>query len=310
MSARIFGFALALISAACTTTETAEMAAAAEDAANAAARRAWVERCTDFDEWDKPAPPFRIYGDTYYVGTCGISAILVVGGPEGDVLIDTGTEKGAEIVLANIRALGFDPRNVRSVFISHEHFDHVGGMARFQAATGAKVTASAPAAAVLRTGHVSVDDPQAGSGHPPFSPVEDDALEVLDPEGRTITAAGHEFVPIATPGHTLGATSWTWEDCEGGECKRIVYVDSMNPISDDTYRFSDHPALLAAFRKGVADIAALDCDIVLAPHPSAAKMRERLLGEAPLVDRSGCRAYAAAVAQRLDQRLAKERGDD
>ncbi|WP_419567143.1 subclass B3 metallo-beta-lactamase [Qipengyuania sp.] len=304
------GLALALMAAACTTTETAEMAASPDNAVDAAARRAWAERCTDFDEWDKPGPPFRIYGDTYYVGTCGIAAILVVGRAEGDVVIDTGTENGAEIVLANIRTLGFDPRNVRRVFMSHEHFDHVGGMARFLAATGATVTASAPAAAVLRTGHVSTDDPQAGSGHPPFSPVEDDALEVLDPEWRAITAAGHEFKPIASPGHTLGATSWTWQECEGGECKRIVYVDSMNPISDDTYRFSDHPALLAAFRKGIADIAALDCDIVLAPHPSAAKMRDRLLGEAPLVDRGGCRAYAAAVAERLDRRLARERGDD
>lgn len=310
MFARMSGLALALMAAACATAEPAEMAVSPENAVDTTAGRAWAERCTDFDEWDKPGPPFRIYGDTYYVGTCGIAAILVVGGPEGDALIDTGTEKGAEIVLANIRTLGFDPRNVRRVFMSHEHFDHVGGMARFLAATGAKVTASGPAVAVLRTGHVSTDDPQAGSGHPPFSPVEDDALEVLDPERRAITAAGHEFNPIATPGHTLGATSWTWQECEGDDCKRIVYVDSMNPISDDTYRFSDHPALLAAFRKGIADIAALDCDIVLAPHPGAAKMRDRLLGEAPLVDRSGCRAYAAAVAERLDRRLAKERGDD
>ena len=32
-------------------------------------RAAWVEACADWDEWDKPGPPFRVHGRTYYVGT-------------------------------------------------------------------------------------------------------------------------------------------------------------------------------------------------------------------------------------------------
>nr|AIA15538.1 SubclassB3_beta_lactamase [uncultured bacterium] len=270
-------------------------------------QRAWTQACADSDGWDKPGPPFRVYGGTYYVGTCGITSLLVVG-PEGHTLIDSGTDAGAAVVLANIRALGFEPKDVRTILTSHEHFDHVGGMARLQAATGATIVTSAPAAAVLRSGKPAADDPQAASGHPPF-PAVTGQIVVLDGE-RPQLIADREFTPLFTPGHTPGAMSWTWRECEGESCKSIVYVDSLNPISAPGYRFSDHPAMVVAFRAGIAKIAALDCDIVLAPHPGAAKLRERLLGEAPLIDRGGCRTYAASVTERLDKRLAAEAQED
>ena len=44
-------------------------------------------KCMDWDDWDKPAPPVRIHGNTYLVGTCGISSVLIVG-DEGDILIE------------------------------------------------------------------------------------------------------------------------------------------------------------------------------------------------------------------------------
>src|SRR5690606_33781549 len=117
----------------------------------------WAAACEDFDEWDKPGPPFRIFGNTYYVGTCGIASILVVS-PDGHALVDSGTDEGAKVVLANIRKHGFDPRDVKVLLTSHEHFDHVGGIARLQAATGATIVTTPEAAAVLRSGKPSADD--------------------------------------------------------------------------------------------------------------------------------------------------------
>ena len=298
MSARIVAAIALFVLASCA---TVPQPAPLADAASG--QRAWAAACADSDDWDKPGPPFRVYGQTYYVGTCGITSLLIVSA-QGHTLIDSGTDKGAAIVLANIRALGFDPSDVDTILMSHEHFDHVGGMARLQAATGATIVATPAAAEVLRSGKPGANDPQANSGHPPFPPVT----------GRIVTLGGEhpqlsgdtEFEPMFTPGHTPGAMSWSWQECEAAACKRIAYIDSLNPISSDGYRFSDHPALLAAFRAGIAKVAALDCDIVLAPHPSAAHMRDRLLGTRPLVDREGCRAYAATATGRLDKRLAAE----
>lgn len=270
----------------------------------AASQRAWAAACAGKDGWDEPGPPFRVHGNTFYVGTCGITSLLVTG-PGGHTLIDSGTDRGAEVVLANIRTLGFDPREVTAILISHEHFDHVGGMARIQAATGATIYASTPAAAVLRSGRTAPDDPQARSGHPPFPPVTGRIVELTGE--RTLDVNGAAFRPIMTPGHTLGATSWSWRACEEPVCRSIVYADSLNPISSDGYRFSDHPALLAAFRTGIAKLAGAECDIVIAPHPGAVALKRRALGEAPLADPAACRAFAAGVAERLERRLAQER---
>ena len=98
----------------------------------------WVNSCTDWDKWDKAGPPYQIYGNSYYVGTCGISAILITGA-DGHILIDGATEAGAEVIATNIRALGFSLQDVKLLLQSHEHFDHVGGFARLQGLIGAPV---------------------------------------------------------------------------------------------------------------------------------------------------------------------------
>ncbi|WP_082336988.1 subclass B3 metallo-beta-lactamase [Porphyrobacter sp. AAP60] len=265
-------------------------------------RAAWVAACTDWDDWDKPAPPYRIYGNTYHVGTCGIAAILIVG-DEGAVLIDSGTAPGSDVIAANIAALGFAMADVKALFGSHEHFDHVGGMARLQQASGAPLWVGADAVPVMRTGKDDPRDPQAGM-HDPMEPVTGTVRAAAD--GEVITAGGTAITAIATPGHTLGAMSWQWQSCDEGACITIVYADSLSPVSADVYRFTDHPEYVAMFRRGIARLDPIACDLLLTPHPSASAMRARLAGDAPWIDPGACQAYAAMATMRLDNRLAKE----
>jgi metallo-beta-lactamase class B len=263
----------------------------------------WATQCEDWDEWDKPGPPFRIHGNSYYVGTCGIGAILIAS-DDGHFLIDSGTEAGADVVLANIRALGFDPADISLLLTSHEHFDHVGGMAKLQAATGADVLTSEAAQSVLRTGVANPADPQFGMSEAmaPVPVVETYGLG--NHYGYILDGLGVSM--IQTPGHTPGALSWQWQSCDDvGDCRTIVYADSMTPVSNDSYRFSDHPEYVAAFRAGIARVVALDCDILLTPHPSASDMRDKLLGDG-LASGTNCRDYAASITRRLDARLAEE----
>ena len=261
----------------------------------------WADACRDSDDWEKPAPPVRIHANTYLVGTCGISSILIVG-DKGDILIDGGPEAAADLIANNIRELGFSPRDVRIILNSHEHFDHAGGIARLQQLTGAQVYASAAAAKVLRTGSPSAEDPQAGILKP-FPPAR---VDRIIQDGEMVRLGNLSLFPLATPGHTAGATTWHWGACDGGVCRQIVFADSLTPVSRDGYRFSAQPALVATFRKSIARVAALDCDILLTPHPAASNMPKRLLGLAPLSDPNACRTYAASLTQRLDERLAKE----
>ena len=257
--------------------------------------------CAGSDDYDKPAPPVRIFANTYYVGTCGISSILITG-TDGEILIDSGPEEAAELIAQSILDLGFGPRQVRFLLHSHEHFDHVGGLAELQRLTGAQLVASQAAAPVLNSGNASADDPQSGM-NPPFPAAHVDRI-IRD--GEQVRVGNTVLTAVATPGHTPGALTWRWGSCQAGVCRQIVYADSLSPVSRDDYKFSDHPAYLAAYRASIAKIAALDCDILLTPHPSASKMPERLALGKPLLDANGCRDYAAQLTKQLDERLAKE----
>ena len=261
----------------------------------------WANLCEPWDDWDKAAPPFKIHGSTYYVGTCGIAAILVAG-PTGHILIDSGTRAGAETVLANIGKLGFRPNEIATIVHSHEHFDHVGGFALVKEASGAHIAASAAAAEVLRSGVVGSDDPQSGM-HDPMPPV---AVDVIIGDGDPVRTETATLIATATPGHSPGAMSWQWQDCEAeAGCKTIVYADSLSPVSRPDYRFSDNPDYLAAYRRGIDRLRTLDCDILITPHPSHSNMIERA-ATGTLAGGMSCAAYADAKAEALDKRLAEE----
>ncbi len=256
--------------------------------------------------WNDPATPRRIHGATWFVGTCGISALLVTS-PQGHVLIDGATPRAGTQIIANIRALGFKPEDVRHVLLSHEHMDHAGGLAELQRATGAPVLAREPAVATLKRGASDRSDPQL-LVLDPFPPVSN-VRTIADDEVIKVGAIALQAIP--TPGHTPGGTSWTWRSCEGGVCRQIVYADSLTAISDAQYRFTDeaaHPGVVQRFQQTLDRVAVLPCDILLTPHPSASRMWSRLgpAASEPLVEPGACRAYAAAARARLDKRLAKE----
>ena len=264
----------------------------------------WAVACEgakDPDSWNKPAPPVRIHANTYLVGSCGISSILIVGSA-GNILIDGGTEEDPNLIADNIRALGYRVQDIRFILTSHEHFDHVGGIAKLQQLSGATVVTSTPAAKVLSTGTPSTDDPQFGVLKT-FPPVQ---VGRTVRDGEEVLLGNVMLTAIATPGHTAGALSWRWVSCDGGVCRTIVYADSLTPVAAPNYRFSDHPAVVAAFRASIAKIADSPCEILLTPHPSASQMPERLALGRPLLDGDACKTYAASKAKALDDRLAKE----
>jgi 7,8-dihydropterin-6-yl-methyl-4-(beta-D-ribofuranosyl)aminobenzene 5'-phosphate synthase len=46
-----------------------------------------------------------------------------------NILFDTGTK--GEILLSNMKKLDIDPEKIEEIFISHAHYDHIGGLAAF-----------------------------------------------------------------------------------------------------------------------------------------------------------------------------------
>ena len=115
--------------------------------------------CTNCAEWNTPRAPFKVFGNTYFVGSLGLSSLLIVT-DAGLVLIDVALPQSAPLIDANIRTLGFRPTDVKYILSSHAHYDHVGGMRSMQRFTRATVLASSETARALGLGHPVPEDPQ------------------------------------------------------------------------------------------------------------------------------------------------------
>lgn len=264
------------------------------------------EACASCAEWNEPQAPVRIHGNSYYVGTRGLAAVLITS-PEGHVLIDGALPNSAPLILENIRALGFEVGDIRLILNSHAHFDHAGGIAALQRASGARIAASVPSAPVLERGTSMAGDPQHGTLLD--FPAVPDVQRFAD--GETLRVGPIAVTPHLTAGHTPGGTTWTWRSCDDAGCLDLVYADSQTPISADGFRYTDSPAYpsaVADFERGFRTLETLSCDILITPHPGASALWKRLEGGAGgLIDRTACQRYAAAGRQQLARRLEAER---
>ena len=285
-------------------------------------------KCDDCADWNKPHEPFKLFGNSYYVGTGGLSAVLVTG-DAGHVLLDGGLSQSAAVIDANIRKLGFKTEDIKLILVSHGHFDHAGGVAALQRFTEATVAASPSTAQALQRGENTPDDPQYGfgkgfNGFPPTARVR------VFRDGEVLTVGKTSITAHLIPGHAPGSTAYTWRSCapsrpeaasaasrrsspdserakadEGTQCRNMVYADSVTSGSAPGFTYG--PARLAEFRRSIEKVAALPCDIVVSPHPFFTQLFEKQK-RGSFEDPKGCQAYAADGLKRLEARMAEEKG--
>ena len=266
--------------------------------------------CQQCAEWNQPQKPFRIFGNSYYVGPHGLSSVLITS-DAGHILIDGALPESAPLIVDNIRALGFRIEDVKIILNSHVHSDHAGGIHGLQRLSGARVLASTWSAGVMKRGGVGRDDPQYGSitGIAPIKKVED--LH----DGETFNIGATSITAHLTPGHTPGGTSWTWKSCEGNVCRDIVYADSLTPISTKGFHFTNsrtYPHALDDFEKSFKFLETTPCDILITVHPGVSNLWERVEARQrgttpdPMVDSGACRELAAKARAQLRQRIEEE----
>lgn len=269
--------------------------------------------CDPCGEWNQPRAPFRIYGNSWFVGTAGLGSVLITS-PKGHILIDGGLPQSAPLIAANIVTAGFRVEDIKLILNSHMHYDHAGGIAALVRASGAQVAASPAGKRALEQGGPTEDDPQFGFGpeHNNFPAVRD-VRAIADNE--TLRVGTLAVTAHFTPGHTPGGTSWTWRSCEKNRCLDLVYADSLNSVSADDYRFSGdeiHGSRVDSFLQSIERVAKLPCDILIAPHPGLIDLDAKLARWKedpkvnPLIDAGACKAYAAGARDRLAKRVTEE----
>jgi metallo-beta-lactamase class B len=260
-------------------------------------------------DWYAPQEPFAVYGNTYYVGTGGISAVLITSSA-GHILIDVGAPKVEKEIAAHVRKLGFRVEDIRYILNTHAHQDHAGAIAAMQKLSGATVLGSPSSVRVLASGQPDEADPQF-PGLAPMAPVTN--LRTVR-DGETIQLGSLAVTAHFTPGHTKGGTSWTWQSEEGGRTVNLIFADSVFALAAKGRRFSGNPLYPQAqtdVERSMATIESLTCDVLIAAHPEAGGLWERKakqakMGNAAFIDTTACRSYVAKGRAMLAETLAAE----
>ncbi len=143
--------------------------------------------------------PFRVVGNTYFVGTYQACSHLLDTG-DGLILIDAGYAEGAELVLESIAALGYRAEDIKYIVLTHWHGDHAAATKAFTALSGAKVLIGAPDAEKVKR----YCEP-----------------DILISDGDTLSLGNTEMRFLHTPGHTAGTISFFYDTKEDGEVYRV-----------------------------------------------------------------------------------------
>jgi len=153
--------------------------------------------------WKINVEPFKLAPRIYYVGNEWVGAFLV-DTEEGLILIDSVVFETTYLTLENIRALGFDPMNIKHIFLTHCHMDHTGGSEPIRQLTKAKVWMS-QIDADLRDNPYIAGMGQRGSMQFNTPAYEVDRYYDFD---KPMQFGSVTIQPILTPGHTPGTTSF------------------------------------------------------------------------------------------------------
>jgi metallo-beta-lactamase class B len=166
-----------------------------------------------------PPAGFRIIGNIYWVG--GEYGSYLITTPQGHILHDTGTNEMYDVIVSNVKRLGFDVKDIKMIISSHAHFDHVQGHAAMKKLTGAQVIALGGDAAALEAGQ----DNSAGG----FRGMVAVHVDRVIKDGDTVSLGGVTMRALWVPGHTQGATVWMTTVSEGGKTYSVAFRGGETP---------------------------------------------------------------------------------
>ncbi len=260
----------------------------------------------------KPAQPFRIAGNLYYVGANDVTSFLITG-PQGHVLIDGGYPGTAPMIIASIHKLGFDIKDVKILLNSHAHFDHAGGLKALQDSSGAQLWVSEGDADAVASGG---DDPSLGvirllvwlrlAKFP--LPRVDHRFK----DGDTVRLGTTELIAHVTPGHTRGCTSWEIPLHENGRRLSALHVCSLGLPVSLSEKLS--PETQAEFERTFTVLHALHPDIWVTSHARDFGRYRKFAARdtakdsvAPFIDPDGYRLYVDSAEATFRRQLAKQK---
>ena len=221
--------------------------------------------------WEVAIDPFEVAPDTYYVGNSWVGAYLLKTS-EGLVLIDTTMQPQVYLVFESIRKLGFDPRDITHILLSHGHYDHIGGAKVLKEHSGARVYMSREDWAFI-----SERPEQVFNFGYPYAPLEPDGFYG---DNTPLLIGDRTIRTVLTPGHTPGTTSFFF-DAVGGDGTRyrcgLHGGVGLNTLADDFLSEFGFPKTVRdTYLASMLKVRGLNVEIALGSHPDQIGMLEKI----------------------------------
>jgi metallo-beta-lactamase class B len=219
--------------------------------------------------------PIKLFDNLYFVGTTTVGSFIVNSG-DGLVMLDTGNgDTDIAMMVEDMKKLGLDPSRIKLILISHEHFDHYGGVQYLKknVCPDAKVAMSLTGWNMLQT----VPSEWAYIGTRPQS------IDIYLLDGMKIKIGSVIFQIIATPGHSPGCLSFIFPVTDKGETHMagIMGGSAVWPTQVEARLYKSSIEYFKAFAQ------AAKCDVGMVFHSQEsdfAKLRIQKSGEPnPLV---------------------------
>ena len=224
------------------------------------------------ERWKHTEPAYRIGPHVWNVGGQDDVSVYLLDTGEGLILIDTGYEATLYLVIDRMWRLGFDPRDVKKILLTHYHGDHTQGARLLQEMSGAEIWLSREDEAM----HQATAD---AKGPMQVLPYEVDRFYGEAP----IRLGRFTIRTRLTPGHTVGCTSLFFEDTDeatGRTYRCAVHgglgTGSMRPGGAWMAAEGGSPALAARFVADCLELARLPVDINMPSHLNQANLDENI----------------------------------
>ncbi len=220
--------------------------------------------------------PFRIEGNLYFIGNKEIGCYLIDSG-DGLIVIDTGYEFTAGQFFNSIWLLGFDPRNIKHVFHTHNHNDHIAATNLIVTLSGATTYMGEIDGKAMAASMTSGPDRRfAAIGAPSLKFVPD----VYTHDNEEFTIGKTTIRCLDTPGHSKGCQSFVF-NVEGDDGK--TYTAGIHgglgilSLHKEFMQAENYPNARSDFFGHLKKIVDIPVDIYLGSHTLQGDMYGKFL---------------------------------
>lgn len=225
--------------------------------------------------WILKVDSFQVSPRTWYVsGQTWVGAYLIDTG-DGCILIDTAIPESAYLLIQGIYQSGHKPSDIKKILLSHAHFDHCGAAQLMKELTGAELWMS------KEDWDFYQKVPEETLVLDKDSHPQDFVVDHFYDDDKPVTLGDISVRTMLTPGHTIGCTSFFWDEKNPADGK--TYTLAMhggvgaNTMNGKYYATSKvlTPALRDRFFADEEKLAAIHVDIALPSHPNQIEITDR-----------------------------------